>query len=105
MEDFKFEVHRLKDLVTLNTTINTNSDVLSNYRAIFKLPFIFRILKQVVAEQFLNLLHRHHILDNFQSGFQTMSDHILLAADSDQYTVLVLLDLSSAFTQLTITSC
>ena len=66
-----------------------------------------RILEKVVAEQLTVHLENHEIFDKFQSGFSKrhstettllkVSSDILVSADSGEYTVLVLLDLSSAF--------
>uniref|UniRef100_A0A669E4F5 Reverse transcriptase domain-containing protein n=1 Tax=Oreochromis niloticus TaxID=8128 RepID=A0A669E4F5_ORENI len=79
----------------------------NSYRPISKLPFISKILEKVVLEQLNYFLDKNAVMDTFQSGFRKfhstetallrVSSDILMAADSGEYTVLVLLDLSSAF--------
>uniref|UniRef100_A0A3P9JCY3 Reverse transcriptase domain-containing protein n=1 Tax=Oryzias latipes TaxID=8090 RepID=A0A3P9JCY3_ORYLA len=79
----------------------------NNFRPISKLPFIAKILEKVVAEQLRSFLEQNNICDIFQSGFKKnhstetallkVSNDVLMAADSGQYTVLILLDLKSAF--------
>ena len=66
-----------------------------------------KILEKVVAEQLTLYIEDHEIFDKFQSGFHSrystetallrVANDIILAADSGEYTVLVSLDLSSAF--------
>lgn len=72
-----------------------------------KLPFLSKILEKVVAEQLNFFLEEHRLYDVFQSGFRKIhstettllkvSNDVLMAADSGQYTVPVLLDLTAAF--------
>ena len=81
--------------------------VLATYRPISKLPFISKILEKVVCNQLMAYLNEHNILEVFQSGFKPFHstesallkvfNDILLATDSGDVVVLVLLDLSSAF--------
>lgn len=78
-----------------------------NYRPISKLPFMAKILEKVVAEQLTTFLEINDIFDKYQSGFRKkhsaetalvkVSSDILMSADSGKHTVLVLLDLTSAF--------
>lgn len=80
---------------------------LNNFRPISKLLFLSKVLEKVVADQLLPFLEKHNIFDTFQSGFRKhhstettllkVSSDIMMSADSGRYTVLVLLDLSSAF--------
>ncbi|XP_032879310.1 uncharacterized protein LOC116974699, partial [Amblyraja radiata] len=80
---------------------------LSNFRPISKLPFISKIMEKVVYAQLKLFLDEHNIREVFQSGFKAMHstesallrvfNDILLANDSGNYVVLVLLDLSAAF--------
>uniref|UniRef100_A0A3P9J789 Reverse transcriptase domain-containing protein n=1 Tax=Oryzias latipes TaxID=8090 RepID=A0A3P9J789_ORYLA len=79
----------------------------SNYRPISKLPILSKVLEKIVAEQLTSFLSNNELFDKYQSGFIKMhstettllkvSNDIQMAADSGKYTVLVLLDLSSAF--------
>ena len=80
---------------------------LSNFRPISKLPFLSKILEKVVSEQLSFFLDQNNISEKFQSGFRKhhstetallkVSSDIMMSADSGKCTVLVLLDLSSAF--------
>uniref|UniRef100_A0A669CC42 Reverse transcriptase domain-containing protein n=1 Tax=Oreochromis niloticus TaxID=8128 RepID=A0A669CC42_ORENI len=81
--------------------------LLSSYRPISKLPFIAKILEKVVAKQLTVVLDEHNVLDKFQSGFRKahstetallrVSNDILMNYDAGECTVLMLLDLTSAF--------
>lgn len=80
---------------------------LSNFRPISKLPLLSKILEKVVSEQLSLFLDQNNIHEKFQSGFRKhhstetallkVSSDIMMSADSGKCTVLVLLDLSSAF--------
>lgn len=66
-----------------------------------------KILEKVVTEQLTLFLEKHGLFDKFQSGFRKnhstetallkIQSDIMMSADSKEYTVMVLLDLSSAF--------
>ncbi|XP_034562467.1 uncharacterized protein LOC117829052, partial [Notolabrus celidotus] len=81
--------------------------VLANYRPISKLPFISKILEKVIHVQLKSFLDEHEVLEVFQSGFKTrhstesallrVCNDILLANDSGDHVILVLLDLTAAF--------
>uniref|UniRef100_A0A672H2B5 Reverse transcriptase domain-containing protein n=1 Tax=Salarias fasciatus TaxID=181472 RepID=A0A672H2B5_SALFA len=86
---------------------NLDQHELKNYRSISKLPYLFKLLEKVVTKQLTSFLQEHDIYDIFQSGFRKhhstetallkVSSEILISADLGRYTVLVLVDLSSAF--------
>ncbi len=81
--------------------------MLSNYRPISNLPFIGKIIEKVFFNQLKNYLNSNGYLDNFQSGFRAhhssetalikIINDIRFNSDSGTISVLVLLDLSSAF--------
>uniref|UniRef100_A0AAZ1XVH5 Reverse transcriptase domain-containing protein n=1 Tax=Oreochromis aureus TaxID=47969 RepID=A0AAZ1XVH5_OREAU len=79
----------------------------NNLRPISNLPFISKILEKVVAAQLHSHLGNNNIYERFQSGFRSchstetallkVTNDLLIGADSGLLTILVLLDLSSAF--------
>uniref|UniRef100_A0A3Q3FJ67 Reverse transcriptase domain-containing protein n=1 Tax=Kryptolebias marmoratus TaxID=37003 RepID=A0A3Q3FJ67_KRYMA len=80
---------------------------LKNFRPISKTPFLAKVLEKVVCIQLRSFLQVNDIYDTFQSGYRefhstetallkVFSD-IMIAADTGKCSVLVLLDLSSAF--------
>jgi hypothetical protein len=79
----------------------------NSFRPISKLPFLSKIIEKVVYEQLTFFLDNSNIHEPFQSGFRKqhstetallkVSNDIMMSADSGKHTVLVLLDLSSAF--------
>uniref|UniRef100_A0A8C6U6R4 Reverse transcriptase domain-containing protein n=1 Tax=Neogobius melanostomus TaxID=47308 RepID=A0A8C6U6R4_9GOBI len=84
-----------------------DSSDLNSFRPISKLPFLSKILEKVVCEQLTFFLDQSNIHESFQSGFRKqhstetallkVSSDVMMAADSGKRTVLILLDLTSAF--------
>ena len=82
-------------------------NLLKNYRPISNLPFLSKILEKVVLHKLLSHLQENNLSNPFQSAYwaghstetvllRTVND-ILSALDSDNISVLLLLDLSAAF--------
>ncbi len=79
----------------------------NNFRPISNLPFITKALEKTVFIQLQSFLSANHIFETFQSGFKTLHstesallrafNDSLLATDSGDSVILILLDLTSAF--------
>ena len=80
-------------------------DVLSNYRHVSNLPQLSKALEKVVANQLM--YHANNMSDMYQSPYRKhnstettllcVTNDIKLALDSKKGTILVMIDLSSAF--------
>ncbi|KAL0174050.1 hypothetical protein M9458_030018, partial [Cirrhinus mrigala] len=86
---------------------NLDPSILSNFRPISHLPFLYKLMEKLVVSQLQSHLQLHAIADKFQSGFRSrhstesallrVHNDILGALDSKSSVVLVLLDLTAAF--------
>ena len=82
-------------------------EILQNYRPISNLPFLAKVLEKVVAARLNNHLEQYHLHEVHQSAYKShhstetclvkVQSDILSAIDKKQLSILVLLDLSSAF--------
>lgn len=89
-------------------TLEKNPDptLLQHLRRISKLPFMSKLCEKAVAVLLTAYLEKYNIYDRFQSGFHKLHStetallkvtNDIMSAHSGEYTVLVLLDLTSAF--------
>ena len=79
----------------------------SDYRPISILPFLSKVLERLVHRQLNDFLTNNNLLNQFQSGFRPghstttalvkISDDIRLGIESQNVTILTLLDFSNAF--------
>ncbi|XP_071807959.1 uncharacterized protein [Asterias amurensis] len=82
-----------------------NPELLKNYRPISNLPYISKVLERVVFSRLSDYLRENNLLDSRQSAYRArvetllvnLSNDILMEMDLGRITVLVSLDLSSAF--------
>ncbi len=86
---------------------NLDPNSVANYRPVSNLSFLSKILEKIVSAQLTKYLSLNGLFEPLQSAFRVnhatetaltkVANDLLLAADSNLITVLILLDLSSAF--------
>ena len=86
---------------------NLDPQQINNYRPVSNLPFFSKVLERVVSQQLLTYITDNNLLEPFQSAFRAchstetaltkVVNDILLMMDSNETSVLLLLDLSAAF--------
>ena len=86
---------------------NLDPNIPNNYRPVSNLPFLSKILEKLAFKQVNDFLIKNNILDRHQSGFRInhstetallkILNDIRWNLDNKKLTVMVLLDLSSAF--------
>ncbi len=104
MPHFSLKTAVVKPLLEQRHFDNTK---LRNYRPISNIPFICKIIENIVFNQLNNYLNSNGYLDNFSSGFRAhhstetalikIINDVHFNTDSGKISVLVLLDLSAAF--------
>ena len=92
---------------TLLKKPSLDKNLLKNYRPISNLPFLSKILEEVVLHKLLSHLQENNLSNPFQSAYRAghstetvllrVVNDILSALDNDNISVLLLLDLSAAF--------
>ena len=80
---------------------------MSNYRPIFNLSFLSKLLEKIVLRQLLAHIDTHNLLSVHQSAYReghgketalsSIVNNILCALDEDTIFVLLFLDLTAAF--------
>ncbi len=99
------------EYVTNKRTLNLNPSLLGNCRPVFLLPFIAKTLEWVVLNQVSAFLTQNNLLDRNQSGFRnghstetaylSVVEDLRLVRAASKSSLLILLDLSSAFDMVT----
>ena len=101
--------HQFKEaiVIPLIKKVNSDANILKNYRPVSNLPFISKVLERVVLKQLLEHLDSSNLTDMFQSAYKsnhstetavlTVLNNLLLQNDQHCATLVELLDLSAAF--------
>ena len=89
---------------------NLDPDILNNYRPISNLSFLGKLLEKVVYLQLHSYLTANNLFDVYQSGFRAnhstesallrVVNDLKINSDSSKVSILLLLDLTSAFDTL-----
>ena len=82
----------------------------SNYRPISLLPFLSKVLERLVLSRLSDHMNTLNIDEKFQSGFKNkhstetallyVTNELRISADNNKFSILITLDLSSAFDTL-----
>ena len=86
---------------------NLDRDILNHYRPISNLPFLAKVLEKVVSSCLVSHMRSNGLYETYQSAYRAyhstetclvkVQNDILCAMDRHELTVLLLLDLSAAF--------
>ena len=101
------QTYKCAQVKPLLKKISLDPECLKNYRPVSNLNFISKLIEKVVANQLINHLQQHDLLEPFQSAYKPshstetallrVSNDILRAIDEKKCVLLTLLDLSAAF--------
>ena len=79
----------------------------SNYRPIFSLPILSKLIEKAALDQLINHIHSNHLCFKYQSGFKKnhscetallkIYQDLINVLEPNQYIVMLFLDFSSAF--------
>jgi hypothetical protein len=94
-------------IIPLHKKSNLDHNILKNYRPVSNLPFISKVLERVIAKQLNEHMSQHQLHEPFQSAYKQfhstetallkVHNDIMWSMERQGVTILVLLDLSSAF--------
>ena len=87
-----------------------DKELYQNYRPLANIPFLSKIIEDIIKTQIFNYLDANTLLPSFQSAYRRchstetallrVQNDILRSLDTNQQVIMVLLDLSSAFDTL-----
>ena len=86
---------------------NMDSEVLKNYRPVYDLPYVSKLIEKVVAKQLTSFVHTNNLEGTMQSAYRAnhstetvlcrLYNDIVSSLDRNECVLLVSLDLSTAF--------
>ena len=87
--------------------VTLDKDILKNYRPVFNLSFISKILEKIVSSRLLDHIESNNLGEPLQSAYKRyhgtetallkIHSDLLLAMDDHKASLVVFLDLSAAF--------